>query len=115
MTRGAGEDEDRAAGKPRQRTEIRDGVIAWFRRHASERLPESVEAWRSKIGVPMPPVIVSDPQKRWGICDRNCTIRLNWGTIQAPMRLVDYVVVLELVCTFCTVGTAANTGKRSDV
>ena len=45
----------------------------------------------------MPPVIVSDQQKRWGSCDRNGTIRLNWRTIQAPMRLVDYVVIHELV------------------
>ena len=45
----------------------------------------------------MPPVVVSDQQKRWGSCDRNGTIRLNWRIIQAPMRLVDYVVVHELV------------------
>ena len=82
---------------PRQRTEVRDEVIAWFRRHASERLPERVEAWRPKIGVPKPTVIVSDQQKRWGSCDRNGTLRLNWRIIQAPMRLVDYVVVHELV------------------
>ena len=86
-----------AAPGPQQRTDVRDGVIAWFRRHASERLPERVEVWRSKIGVPMPPIIVSDQQKRWGSCDRSGTIRLNWRIIQAPMRLVDYVVVHELV------------------
>ena len=86
-----------AAPGPQQKTDVQDGVIAWFRRHASERLPERVEAWRSKIGVPMAPVIVSDQQKRWGSCDRNGTIRLNWRIIQAPMRLVDYVVVHELV------------------
>ena len=41
--------------------------------------------------------IIADQQKRWGSCDRTGTIRLNWRTIQAPMRLVDYVVVHELV------------------
>ena len=86
-----------AATGPQQRAQVREAVIAWFRRHASERLPERVEAWRPKIGVPMPPVIVSGQQKRWGSCDRNGTIRLNWRIIQAPMRLVDYVVVHELV------------------
>ena len=50
-----------------------------------------------RLGVPMPRVIVSDQQKRWGSCDQNGTIRLNWRIIQAPMRLVDYVVVHELV------------------
>ena len=86
-----------ALAGPQQRAQAREAVIAWFRRHASERLPERVEAWRSKVGAPMPPVIVSDQQKRWGSCDRNGTIRLNWRIIQAPMRLVDYVVVHELV------------------
>ena len=86
-----------APAGPQQRAQAREAVIAWFRRHASERLPERVEAWRSKVGVPMPPVIVSDQQKRWGSCDRSGTIRLNWRIIQAPMRLVDYVVVHELV------------------
>ena len=71
-----------------------------------------MEAWRSRIGVPIPPVIVSDQQKRCGSCDRNGTIRLNWRIIQAPMRLVDYVVVHELVHLQHRSMTA-NTGKRS--
>ena len=45
----------------------------------------------------MPRVIVANQQKRWGSCDQAGTIRLNWRIIQAPMRLVDYVVVHELV------------------
>ena len=81
----------------RQAAEVREKVVAWLRRRAAERLPERVAAWRPKAGVPMPRVIVSDQRKRWGSCDRNGTIRLNWRIIQAPMRLVDYVVVHELV------------------
>ena len=45
----------------------------------------------------MPRVIVADQQKRWGSCDSRGAIRLNWRIIQAPMRLVDYVVVHEFV------------------
>ena len=76
---------------------VRTAVISWFRRRAAERLPERVEAWHLKAGVPMPPVIISNQQKRWGSCDQSGTIRLNWRIIQAPMHLVDYVVVHELV------------------
>ena len=81
----------------RHTAQVREAVVSWFRCHAAERLPERVAAWRPKAGVPMPRVIVSNQQKRWGSCDRNGTIRLNWRIIQAPMRLVDYVVVHELV------------------
>ena len=86
-----------APEEARQSAQVRDAVIAWFRRHAARRLPERVVAWRAKADAQMPPVIVSNQQKRWGSCDRNGTIRLNWRIIQAPMRLVDYVVVHELV------------------
>ena len=81
-----------------QRTShVRAALVSWFRRHAAERLPERVAAWRARAGVAMPRVVIADQQKRWGSCDRGGTIRLNWRIIQAPMRLVDYVVVHELV------------------
>ena len=80
-----------------QTAHVRAALVSWFRRHAAERLPERVEAWRSRAGVAKPRVVIADQQKRWGSCDRGGTIRLNWRIIQAPMRLVDYVVVHELV------------------
>lgn len=81
-----------------QRTShVRTALVSWFRRHAAERLPERVQAWRARAGVETPHVVIADQQKRWGSCDRSGTIRLNWRIIQAPMRLVDYVVVHELV------------------
>ena len=76
---------------------VRAGLVSWFRLRAAERLPERVEAWHAKAGVPMPRVEVVSQAKRWGSCDQAGTIRLNWRIIQAPMRLVDYVVVHELV------------------
>ena len=79
------------------RAEVRAAVVAWFRRRAPERLPERVAGWHAKAGVPMPHVKLASQQKRWGSCDQAGTIRLNWRIIQAPMRLVDYVVVHELV------------------
>ncbi len=82
---------------PEQPARVRAALLHWFRRHAAERLPERVAMCHSKAGVPLPRVIISDQQKRWGSCDQHGTIRLNWRIIQAPMRLVDYVVVHELV------------------
>ena len=80
-----------------QRDQVRVALVSWLRRHAAERLPERVEMWRLKAGVAMPRMVISDQKRRWGSCDRSGTIRLNWRIIQAPMRLVDYVVVHELV------------------
>ena len=81
----------------RQAAEVRQALISWLHRHATERLPERVAAWRAKAGVAMPRVVIADQRKRWGSCGRTGTLRLNWRIVQAPMRLVDYVVVHELV------------------
>ena len=80
-----------------QQDQVRAALVSWLRRHAAERLPERVEMWCPKAGVEIPRVVISDQKRRWGSCDRTGTIRLNWRIIQAPMRLVDYVVVHELV------------------
>ena len=80
-----------------QAAEVRTAVVAWLKAHAARRLPERVEVWHRKVGVPPPRIMVVEQQKRWGSCDRRGTLRLNWRIIQAPMTLVDYVVVHELV------------------
>jgi hypothetical protein len=41
-------------------------------------------------------VLVREQEKRWGSCSRG-VVRFNWRIIQAPMRLVDYVVAHEVV------------------
>jgi predicted metal-dependent hydrolase len=42
-------------------------------------------------------VLVRDPQRRWGSCDSSGALRFSWRIVQAPSRLIDYVVVHELV------------------
>ena len=85
------------AGSRQTADGVRETLVSWLRRHAAVRLPERVAAWQPKAGVPLPRVIVANQRRRWGSCDQRGTIRLNWRIIQAPMRLVDYVVVHELV------------------
>ncbi|MFO0696858.1 MAG: SprT family zinc-dependent metalloprotease [Polyangiales bacterium] len=76
---------------------VRDQLVGWYRAHAEERLPERVEVWAKKLGVTPRSVLVREPAKRWGSCDVKGNVRINWRVVQAPMRLVDYVVAHELV------------------
>lgn len=82
---------------PGQSEAVRAAVITWLRCRAVERLPERLASWHARVGVPLPNLVVADQRKRWGSCDRNGTLRVNWRIIQAPVRLVDYVIVHELV------------------
>ncbi|MFO0692912.1 MAG: SprT family zinc-dependent metalloprotease [Polyangiales bacterium] len=76
---------------------VREQLVGWYRAHAEDRLPERVGVWASKLGVAPRSVLVREPDKRWGSCDAKGNVRLNWRIVQAPMRLVDYVVAHELV------------------
>ena len=75
----------------------RTALVGWYKQHAAERLPERVAEWAKKIGVPEPEVVVREQRKRWASCDKTGVLRFNWRIVQAPMRLVDYVVAHELV------------------
>lgn len=72
-------------------------LIAWYRHHASLRLRQRAEKWAAALDQHPTQVLVPAQAKRWGSCDDNGVIRLNWMIIQAPMRLVDYEVAHEIV------------------
>ncbi len=83
---------------PEARPELaRRALVAWYRRRAAERLPERVAHWSDRLELAAPPVLVREPRARWGSCDPRGNVRLNWRILQAPARLVDYVVAHELV------------------
>lgn len=74
----------------------RAALVDWYRRLAARRLPRSVKAWEMKLGVGVARVLVTEQEKRWGSCSAG-VVRLNWRIVQAPMRLLDYVVAHEIV------------------
>jgi predicted metal-dependent hydrolase len=50
------------------------------------------------MGLEVPKVLVSTPEKRWGSASsKDGTLRINWRVMQAPLSLLDYVLVHELV------------------
>jgi predicted metal-dependent hydrolase len=75
---------------------VRAGLIGWYREHAEQRFPGRVAAWASRLGVAPAEVLVRGQDRRWGSCDAQGVLRLNWRVVQAPARLQDYVIVHEL-------------------
>ncbi len=80
-----------------QATQVRSALIAWFFDQACQFLPQRIRHWCSTIGLPLPHAMVADQKRCWGSCGPGNTIRLNWRIMQSPVRLVDYVVVHELM------------------
>jgi len=78
-------------------SKVRLALVSWYREKAGERLPERVEHWAGKLGIDPPRVLVREQSQRWASCDPAGNLRFNWRIVQAPMKLVDYVVSHELV------------------
>jgi predicted metal-dependent hydrolase len=76
---------------------VRLAILDWYLVHAKRRLDERVAIWAANAGVEVADVRVRDQQKRWASCDDKGVLRFNWRVVQAPMRLVDYVVAHEVV------------------
>lgn len=76
---------------------VRGALRDWYRQRAALYLPPRLARWAAKLGVPVPPLLVREPPKRWGSCDAAGNVRINWRTIQVAPRLVDYVLAHELV------------------
>ncbi|MYD72286.1 MAG: M48 family metallopeptidase [Acidobacteria bacterium] len=76
---------------------IRHAFVAWYRREADRRLNDSVERWYPRFDVATKPrVLIRDQRRRWGSCDRDGTLRLNWRNVMLEPGLFDYVVAHEL-------------------
>ena len=81
----------------RRYEEIRKVVVQWYRKRASRRLPQTVELWRKRMGLPgSPEVLIRDQRQRWGSCAPDGTLRFNWRVVMLTPALIDYVVIHEL-------------------
>ena len=82
---------------PARSGDVRKQLVIWYRSHALDQFRDRTLAWSSKLRMRPRNVLVRDPQRRWGSCDASGALRLSWRIVQASPRLVDYVVVHELV------------------
>jgi predicted metal-dependent hydrolase len=76
---------------------VRALLVGWYRSRAEERLSSRAAYWAERIGVPVPRVLVREQELRWGSCSASGVVRFNWRVVQAPSRLVDYVVAHEVL------------------
>lgn len=76
---------------------IRRALTRWYKERASERLQERVRSWASILGREPVQMLVRDQHHRWASCSTDGTLRFNWRVVMAEPKLLDYVVVHELV------------------
>lgn len=80
-----------------RRREVQRRLVASMKQHAERTLPRLLGEVCARLGLATPGILVREQNKRWGSCDAKGVLRINWRIIQAPQRLVEYVLVHELV------------------
>jgi hypothetical protein len=82
-------------GRSRRR-EVRRRLAGSLKQHADLYLPYRLEDVCRLLRIDKPSIVVRAQKKRWGSCDRNGVLRINWRIIQAHIPLIEYVLVHEL-------------------
>jgi len=75
----------------------RDLFISWYKERAYEKISERVEWYAKKRGFVYNKINITDANQRWGSCSPKGNLNFSWRLIMAPLSVVDYVVVHELV------------------
>ena len=89
------------AGRFKMRRDVagqgRATMVRWYTDHAQPWLAARVARYASRACVEASAVTVQDLGFRWGSCGKGGHLYFHWQSIQLPPRIVDYVVVHELV------------------
>jgi len=75
----------------------KDIFVAWYKEKAHKVISERVE-WHAKNNqFTYNKIRITNAKKRWGSCSPLGNLNFSWRLIMAPLPIIDYVVVHELV------------------
>lgn len=79
-----------------RRDEVRRRLAGSLKERADLYLPGRLVELCRCLRLEKPSLIVRKQRKRWGSCDANGVLRINWRIVQAPIALIEYVLAHEL-------------------
>ncbi len=82
--------------QPNNHAAVSRKVIQWYKKQAELDFGRRLEILAAKLGVPTPPLTLSNAQSRWGSCNNRGEVRLSWRLLQAPPHIINYVICHEL-------------------
>ena len=71
----------------------------WYREQAKQLVPARVELFARQYDLSYKSIGITSARTRWGSCSATGSLSFSWRLILAPLAVVDYVVVHELVHT----------------
>lgn len=77
----------------------REVFIEWYKKETYKKVLERVEKYAKEGGFEYGKINITNANKRWGSCSQNGNLNFSWRLVMAPLSVIDYVVVHELVHT----------------
>ena len=77
--------------------DIRSGIQRWYMAEAAKEIHSRCMWFSMMTGYSPASVRITDARQRWGSCTHKGGLNFSWRLIQAPLEIVDYVIVHELV------------------
>ena len=75
----------------------REVFIDWYKKRAFEKISERVEYYAKIKGYTYNKINITNAKRRWGSCSSLGNLNFTWRLIMAPLSVIDYVVIHELV------------------
>lgn len=72
---------------------------SWYKKQAQTLISQRLLKKAEEVQASFTNVFFSDTKSKWGTCFADNTLQFNWRLIMAPLMVVDYVVIHELVHT----------------
>jgi predicted metal-dependent hydrolase len=95
--RAAIERTDRLCVSRTLQPDIRHRLKRWYVLEAEKEIRARCMWFSMTTGYTPVSVRISDARQRWGSCTSTGGLNFSWRLIQAPLEIVDYVIVHELV------------------
>jgi predicted metal-dependent hydrolase len=75
----------------------RDLFIQWYKREAKEKIAERVDYYSKRLQLFPRGIKITSAKYRWGSCSRENRLSFSWRIIMAPLSVIDYILIHELV------------------
>ena len=75
----------------------RQVFITWYKQEAQQKIKEKLDWYSTLFGLKYNKFKITGAQKRWGSCSVKGNLHFSWRLIMAPSKIIDYVVIHELV------------------
>jgi len=80
-----------------RRINARDLFIRWYSKEAFRIISDRANLYSYISGIKYRKLNISDAKSRWGSCSPNGNLNFSWTLIMAPLEVIDYVIMHELV------------------